>query len=148
MKIKIKIIEVSHDNLVDLFSTALYGNDRWCVDYDIDTYMKCKNIKQGECLEDKLARLILEGYPIQISDMYCDGEDEYYGKLMHRYDQVNNCMDYDVYLSDIIKGLEEASKNSTSIKYVLDLCDDPAQLDMFDADTLLQYIVFGKQIYG
>lgn len=148
MKIKIKITEVSYDNLVDLFSTALYGNNRWCVDYDVDTYNKNIEGKEDWCLEDKLAAMLIHGYPIQISDMYAEDKDEFYGKLIHRYDEVNCCMDYDVYMSDIIKGLEEASKNSTSIKYVLDLCDDPAQLDVFDADTLLQYIVFGEQIYG
>lgn len=147
MKINVEIREVSHENLVDLLSTALYGNHRWCADYDIDTYNKNIEGKEDWCFEDKLAAMLIHGYPIQISDMYAEDKDDFYGKLIHRYDEVNGCMDYDVYMSDIIAGLKKAWDKGEAVK-VLDLANEPENLDMWDADILLQYIVFGDYIYG
>jgi len=146
MKINFEIREVSHENLVNLFSTALYGNNKWCADYDVDTYLKCDGAEKNECLEDKLARMLLNGYPVQISDMYAEDETDFHGELKHRYDKENCCMDYDVYMSDIIAGLKKACDKGESVK-VLDLANEPENLDMWDADILLQYIVFGDYIY-
>lgn len=41
MKTKITVTEFTHDELVDLLSTALYGSSWFEADYDNDKYYNC-----------------------------------------------------------------------------------------------------------
>lgn len=38
MNASINISDINHEDLVNLFSTSLYGNNKWCVDYDREEY--------------------------------------------------------------------------------------------------------------
>ena len=57
--ITINKVDIAHDDLVTLFSDALYG------DYTFDVYVDEKNkpLKEGEgdCYEDKLANVLQNG---------------------------------------------------------------------------------------
>ena len=86
MKIKTTIESITHDDLVELFSTALYGSDIFGVDYDAEVYNHCPDKKGNDCLEDKIARILLNGGSITISDLYADDENDFYGELRHEYD--------------------------------------------------------------
>ena len=146
MKINVTINEVSHENLVDLFSTAIFYNYKWMAYYDYDTYERYAK-SEGDCFEDKLARLLLKGFSITIGDSLAEDEEDVYGNLEHYWDEDEECMMYTVKLSDVISGLEKASKNYNHLERVLMLAHDPSQMDIYDADILLQYIVFGEYIY-
>lgn len=147
MKINVTIKEVDHENLVDLLSTALYGNDKFYSDYDRDWFIEHCKREDGDCIEDAMAKVLLAGGKIEISDRYAEGADDSYGTLSHKWDSENWCMDYDVTLQDVVNGLQKAADDGESER-VYNLANDAGQLDMYDADVLLQYIVFGECIYG
>ena len=79
MKLISAISEITHDDLVELFSTALYGCEIFVVDWPND---HPEIFKEGDCIEDKLARCLLNGQHIIIGDRY--SEEEFYGDLPHR----------------------------------------------------------------
>ena len=56
-------------------------------------------------------------------------------------------MTYPITLKDIKRGLKKAYEcgQSERVNY---LVNDPGQMDMIDADVLLQIIVYGEVIYG
>ena len=54
MKTKITVTELSHDDLTNLLSVALYGSTWFGTSYDREIYKNLTNTT-GECLEDKLA---------------------------------------------------------------------------------------------
>lgn len=147
MNATVNISDINHEDLVNLFSTSLYGNNKWCVDYDRDEYEKECLTDSNDCIEDKIAKLLLAGCSIEISDLYSEDETDGYGKVMHAWDKENECMVYNITLEDVRKGLNKASRKGYH-KLVMDLAYEPGDLDMFDADLLLQFIVFGDYIYG
>lgn len=145
---KVKIEDINHDDLVNLLSTALYGNNMWYCEYDADWYYEHCNDCEADCYDDKIARILLAGGSVEVSDRMAEDKDEVYGKLPHKWDEENDCMDYTVTLDDIRKGLEKACKDDNMTVQVYDLMNDPAEIDMYDASNLLQVIVFGECIYG
>lgn len=147
MKINVTIKEVDHENLVDLFSTGLYGNGKFYSDYDRDWFNEHCKKDDGDCYEDSMAKVLLAGGKIVISDRYAEGADDFYGTLPHKWDSEHWCMDYDVTLQDVVNGLQKAADDGESER-VYNLANDAGELDMWDADVLLQYIVFGEYIYG
>lgn len=148
MKARISISDFTHDDLVNLLSTALYGNDAWCVDYDKETYEWDCVTSKDDCLEDKLAKLLLVGYTIEMSDRYSESEEDVYGDNKHVYwDEEHEVMTYPITLLDIKEGLEKAYENGEAER-VNCLINEPEQMDMIDADVLMQYIVYGEVIYG
>lgn len=77
--VKISKLELEHDDLVDLFSTALYGQDIFECDYGDDELSEkimneyrakyaSENNGEKPCYEDVLAELILKGGCIYVSD--------------------------------------------------------------------------------
>ena len=160
MKIKTTIESITHDDLVELFSTALYGSDIFGVDYDAEVYNHCPDKKGNDCLEDKIARILLNGGSITISDLYADDENDFYGELRHEYDSSYRSMDYTVTIQDIENGLAkcasgdfEANEGCDNEHHYIakcfnDLVACEGDLDLFEAQNLLQIILFGKLIYG
>ncbi len=129
MKTKTTITEITHDDIVNLLSTGLYGSQFLGVDYSIEDYRKIPNPDEYDCTEDKCAKLLLNGKSIVI---------------------YNETMDYTITLSDIKKGLEKALDNGGwDAKCAFDLInDDSCNLDLTEAENLLQIITFGEAIYG
>lgn len=148
MKAKIIISEITHDDLVDLFSTALYGNYSWSADYDSKFYREKCDAKEDDCYEDKLAKCLLNGGTIEIGDRNAEDASDVYGNNKRVYwDDEQEIMIYPITLKDIKKGLEKAYENGQAER-VNWLINEPCQMDMIDADVLLQYIVYGEVIYG
>lgn len=145
MKLISAISKITHDDLVELFSTALYGCEIFVVDWPND---HPEIFKEGDCIEDKLARCLLNDQHIIIGDRYSD--EVFYGDLPHRWDDENWCMDYTVKLADIEKGLNKAlNYGGWPQKYVYNLCNaDEGDFDYPQALCLLQFILFGEEIYG
>lgn len=149
MKTKTIIEELNHDDLVNLFSTALYGSWTFCASYDSAEYHALPNADGNDCYEDKLAKLLLAGKSIEIGDRYAEDESDHYGKLQHKWDDDEEVMVYNITLKDIIKGLQIATdKGGWTAKCVRHFADEDGLFDLLEAEALLQVVIFGEVIYG
>lgn len=158
MKTKTTITELTHDDLVDLFSTALTGSSYLSADYE-----ESIEYDEKDCFEDILANILLHDGSIKVTDYYADGC--VYGSLPHEY--VDNDDEgevvYVLTLDDIKRGLQHALDGTFKLnrgyeiherrmarKAFESFVDEESNYD-FDlsyADTLLQIILFDEIIYG
>ena len=69
MKTKTTITELTHDDLVNLFSTALYGSSYLSADWDDDL-----PTNEDSCYEDTIADILLAGGHVYVKDHYAEGE--------------------------------------------------------------------------
>lgn len=163
MKTKITITELSHNDLVDLFSTALYGSSYLSADYTIED-RKSVDISDDDCYEDIIAKILLSGKNIEVTDNYAEGCS--YGSLPYRFqdkDDDDSSVIYRVTLEDIIRGLEKASdgtfnagndewtertKKSARVSFDSFMDEDRGDFDLVRADILMQIILFDEIIYG
>lgn len=155
---KTRIEKIEHEDLVNLFSSGLYGNPRIGADYDKDFYNSIPVGKvTGDCYEDKLADVLLNGGKVYLYDEYAEGD--VYGSRGEIIEEDDTAM-YPTTLEDIKTGLENAFNGTfktsdpedSSKKYAAecanDLVEDEAMnLDLNEADTLLQIIMFNEIIY-
>jgi hypothetical protein len=149
MKAEIKITDITHDDLVNLLSAASCGSSWLGLNYDsIEYFELSQEQKYGDnCVEDKMASLLLAGKSVELYDMYSESEEDFYGTLPHHYDDEGD-MFYTVTLKDIKKGLESAYTDSYGRKCINDLIDDGYDLDLPEAEYLIQIILFGEELYG
>lgn len=124
MKTQIKVTGIEHEELVDLLSTALYGSSWFAARYDRSLYETIEN-KQGECFEDKLADMLLAGHKISIVDGEDDGDAVYEIGLQDFLDVASTEKGYQL-LNDVLSG----------------------DGDYYTADSFLQRVVFGEEVYG
>ena len=151
MKIKVTITEISHDDLVDLISTAFTYSTFLVANYDSIEYKQLPNADENnDCLEDKMAKLLLAGKSVEFCDRYAEDSSDSHGNLPHMYDNDYGTMDYTVTLEDIKKGLQKAlNKGGYSAECAMNLINaDDGNLDQPQAEELVQYIMFGESIYG
>lgn len=159
MKIKseVTIDEITHDDLVNLFSTALYGSSYLSADYD-----EAIEHDEEDCFEDELAKILLHGGSIQVTDHYAEGCA--YGKLPHTIDKYNDeCVTYTLTFADVVKGLtnaangtfklsgkkvyQEQDKKAAKVSFD-NLAEESLEFDLVRADILMQIILFDEIIYG
>ena len=76
MKTNLTISEITHKDLVNFFSTSLYGSTYLEADYTNPSLKE-----EGDCFEDVLAKNLLAGDSVVITDWYAEGEA--YGSLFH-----------------------------------------------------------------
>ena len=143
MKFEVTIKEMSHDELVDLFSTALYSNPAFGCDYSKEEYYKVA--KKDDCYEDVIAKILLNGGKVEVIDRYSENGDEAYSENAY-WDDCEEHFVYPINLHDVFKGLERASANEYDNKRFMAFINEES--DMIDCDILLQYICYGKAIYG
>ena len=161
MKLKnnVEIIDITHEDLVNLFSTALYGSSYLSAEYDKDFYNSIpKDKKEGDCFEDHIADVLLNGGEIYIYDAYSEGElYSKNGELIKEEYGGEEYAQYTLTLTDIIEGLQRAAngtyKTNNDTKYIRQCFnefaeDDCYDLDLTDADALMQVITFNELIYG
>lgn len=137
MKTKITVSEFTHDDLTNLLSTALYGSYWAGAGYDKEVY-KTLSETHGNCLEDKLADMLLAGHKISIRDYEAEGE--IYSENFVGFDGEHSI--YKVCLKDFLK----TASTKTGYKLVNEVLSGEG--DYFTADAYLQRVVFGKEIYG
>ena len=139
MKTEIKVTELEHEELVDLLSTALYGSTWFDASYDKDIYEKLEQT-HGECFEDKLADMLLNGHKITITDLEAEGE-SYSEKFVKFEGKYQNAV-YEVELNDFL--------NVASTKKGFRLLEDvlSGEGDYYTADAFLQRVAFGEEVYG
>ena len=120
--------------LSDWLSTATYGSF-WCEcnvheDTSDEVYYKAK--ENNDCREDKWADVLLNGGTLIIIDReeYNDGDED---EACHK-----------MTLDDIERALPLFMINHPSQWTAI--MDET--MDLYDADALLQFVVFGEVIYG
>ena len=140
MKFELKVTEITHDELVSVFS-MLYTTNDFQFAYNKKNYAQIPEDKrEGDCLEDKVADSLLNGFKVAITDTYAEGE--VYGKnLEHEIDD-DGAVTYYVGLQDFLNGFS----NKDAMDHVKDLADEND--DYTTAYCLIQYVLFGEQIYG
>lgn len=148
MKIKTIITEINHDDLVNLFSTATYGSDYFGVVKKKKDYYGTELEDENDCCEDSWSKILLAGKPVYVLDYY--SEEVAYGNLPHVWDEKRGAMKYTVTLEDIKNGLQKALDNGGwDAECANDLINENSyNLDLTEAENLLQIITFGETIYG
>ena len=139
MKTEIKVTAMSHDELVDLLSTALYDSQWFVASYDREIYESLACVT-GECFEDKLADMLLAGHNITIIDIEADGE-KHSDKCVRFEGQYDDAI-YEVGLNDFLE-VASTPKGYKLINEVLS-----GEGDYYTADSFLQRVVFGEEVYG
>lgn len=155
MKRNITITEITKDDLVNLFSTSLYGSLYLVADYPKGEY------DADDCYEDKLAKALLNGQTIVVRDTYAEGC--VYGNLPHELEGCEEDEDianvaYKVTLEDVKRGLERAGSGTFKINFDGEekfaseafnmFANEDLSFDFTYADCLMQIIVFNELIYG
>ena len=155
MKTRTIITEINHEDLVDLLSTALYGSSMLACDYSKQAYKEYCEVDENDCIEDKMAKLLLADKCIYIGDMYAEDLDDTYGSVLeHEFD--GDTMWYKVTLDDIKRGVQtcldgrdekgyDAYLRSCAIDFIN---HDEGNLDLPEAEAIMQVVLFGKLIYG
>ena len=140
MTFNVQVTGVTHEELVNLFSTAFYGNEYMGATYDKNELNQIPEDKrEGDCFEDFLADMILNGKSIQVTDYLAEGED--YGCLHCYPADDDEFIVYDLELEDILKGLS----SEANFRMMQEI--QSGEGDMFTAYTLIQRIIFGIEIY-
>ena len=155
MKTKTTITELSHEDLVNLLSTATYDSIWLSCSISQATRDAIKDLP-GDCREDIWANALLNGFPIYLTDHQADGC--YYGGHDHGITDEDESVTYRITLDDIIAGLQSAldgdfapndeDEVELAARCVLHLRDESFDFDAADAEILAQIIMFGSIIYA
>lgn len=152
---QVTITEITTEDLVNLFSTALYGSS-----YLTAGYEESVEYDEDDCHEEIMANILLNGGKVKVTDHYADGC--HYGRLPWRYEEDYE-VTYEVGLEDIKRGLERAASGtfdagndewteqelrSARISFESFANEDSVDFDLVRADILMQIILFDKTIYG
>lgn len=156
---KTVITEIDHDDLVNLFSTALTGSDMFGCEYDKEAYAKIPPEKTiGDCFEDRIADTLLNGGKVYVYDYYADGE--VYGSKGKVMDDGSGDGIYEIGLQDVVNGLQAAANGSFKwnddseekcARQSFDAFAEDEEMGEFDiesAESLMQIILFNEFIYG
>ena len=157
MKTQIKITDINHEDLVDLFSTAFYDSLNFGVTY-ADSAKNIIKREENDCFEDVLAKIAMNAKLANDKLMVFDNnaeDGEFYGSNDYdvRKGEYNNLETYYyIGIKEIIKGLEaSANSNEAYIRKSFNAFvnrEDDGEWDAITADILMQMIVFGEVIYG
>lgn len=146
---KTKVTELTHDDIVTILADGLYGCSHLGLDYNSEDWESLPEEKrEGECIEDKCADLLLNGKSITIADFYAED----YGIHSTKGKMVKN-LEWSI-------GCEEVGEYTITLQDVLDACSTPDGLrcashllldetgDHWDAYNIIQIAMFGEIIYG
>ena len=149
MKTKTIISDINFEDLVDLFSTALYCSQKFDAYYNKSDYEKRTEKNDGDCYDDKLARILLNGGTVVVFDLYAEMDGDFYGDLPHKWNEKHEAMDYTVSLKDIEVGIQKAIDNGGwSAECARDLVNhEDGNLVLQEAEEVMQWILFGESIY-
>jgi hypothetical protein len=148
MKTKTIIEEFNQEDLVDLLCTATYGSEYFACRIPKGNYKGTELEDDTDCSEDCWAKVLLAGKTLYVYDYY--SEEMAYGNLPHKWIEDEQAMRYTITLEDIKKGAQQVldSNNNYDKKCMLDWMTGEGDMDLFEAENLLQTFVFGEAIYG
>lgn len=129
MKTSFEIQELTHTELSDFLSTALSGSFWAGVDYDEsdEKSVEIQSEYDEPCFEDILASILLGGKTITIID---DEEEK----------------EYKLDLKMIINAFNKVAKNEDYRHHVWNIINE--DYDFNDADIVLQFAIFGEEMYA
>ena len=148
-----KSIPLNHNDLAYFFDTLLNNDAEYTMEFDKTFYDSIpNNKKKGDNFSDKLADSLLSGGNIDIYDNRSENSVLVYNGT----DFVNQGTKYTINISDIVNGLSKAAngtyKVNNDIEWVSscfnDFKNDEGGFDFFEADALMQIILFNELIYG
>ena len=155
MKTKTTITELSHEDLVNLLSTATFGSSWLSCSISQATRDAIKDLP-GDCREGIWANALLNGFPVYLTDHQADGF--YYGGHDHGITDEDGSVTYRITLEDVIAGLQLAldgdfapndeEEVELAARCVLHLRDESFDFDATDAEILAQIIMFNSIIYA
>ena len=129
MKTTIKITELTHTEMSDFLSTALYGSIWASASYDESDKedVEIQSEFDKPCHTDILASLLLAGKTITIND----NEEE---------------KEYKITLENLIKGFNKVGRDKDYRHHVWNIINE--DYDYYDADIILQFAIFGNETYA
>ena len=160
MKTQTIVKEITHEDLVNLLSGALYGSNYLSADYE-----EAVEYDEDDSYEDVMANILLHGGTIYITDHYAE-DGEVYGNLsceVKEDDEGNLSTTYSVTLNDIKDGLERAANGTFNAGLISDWRErsiefakrsfeafswNEREWDAITADCLMQIILFDEIVYG
>lgn len=163
MKTEVTITDITQEDLVNLLSSALYGSNYLSADYE-----ESVEHDEEDCYEDIMAKILLNGGKILITDGYAENG-EVYGFLPCRVDEDEDGITttYFVTLPAIVSGLMRAANGTFNVGENDDYCPDwqdknkafawrsfnafaydDTEWDLTTADCLMQIILFNEIVYG
>lgn len=147
MKATINIKDISHEDLVDFFSTALYGSTNF-YGHLLHEYAHLEGDER--IYEDKIANVLLKGGKFSVVDMEADESVNGPAKGVEARVIEDGQVEYTFDLEAVKKGLKRAFTDTKGGGFpaILNLLLDDGTFDATDADNLLQMIVFGEIVYG
>lgn len=153
MKTKTTITEITHEDLVNLLSTATYGSSWVSCTVSGLTHNAVKS--DGDCREDIWANALLAGHPIYLTDEQAEGC-TYGGKTLCVNE--DESVTYRIELDDVKQGIADAldgnfapgdeDEREWAAKCAIHLADESTEFDADEADALMQIIMFGSLIYA
>ena len=148
MKTRTIIEEFSQEDITDLLCTAIYGSEYFACEIPKGNYAGTELDDENDCLEDAWAKVLLAGKTLYVYDYY--SEEEAYGNLPHKWIEDEQAMRYTITLEDIKKGAQKALDSGCEYdrKCMLDWMTGDGDMDLCEAENLLQLFVFGETIYG
>lgn len=147
MKCTINIKNFTHEDLVDFFSTALYGSTTF-YGHLLPRFAHLE--EGGTCYEDKIANVLMKGGEFAVVDMEADGEINGPAKGVVAKIMEEGEVEYTFNLKHLENGLKMAfkDKDGGGFMSLVNLLMNDGTFDAVDADNLLQTIVFGEIVYG
>lgn len=129
MKTSFEIQELTHTELSDFLSTALYGSFWASAGYDESDKesVEIQSEYDEPCFEDILASLLLGGKTITIID---DEEEK----------------EYKLDLKTLLNGFNKVAKSEDYRHHVWNFITE--NYDYNDADIVLQFAIFGEETYA
>ena len=127
-ELKVKVLELSEDNIVTIMSGASYGISYWCSEMALEEGMYNKYRKEDDCVEDVQARAIKDGNPM----IFRDSED-YDEKYYLTYDR-------------LLKGVEKFIESGRCVD--INEIFEEGNEDSEDMDYIIQYALFNDIIFG
>lgn len=161
MRIKFVLSNLTKDDLVELLSTAIC--DSWLgYEYRIEGNEDISFDDNGEGFIERIARCLLQGKKIEMFDRYAKDENDFhYSNIEHYWDErLERCqgeaedgfMVYRVSLKDIEDGLSKMLEvgHGWALNCVMSFInyDRDGDFDKQKAETIIQYILWGEEIYG
>lgn len=148
MKTKTIITEIKQEDLVDFFSTAIFGSEFFDIKVPKNSYYGTELESEDDCREDKWAKVAMSGKPIYVYDYY--SEEESYGDKPHKWIASKEAMRYTITLDDIKAGIQKCIDSDSDFlqECARDLINGGYDLDLPEAEAILQVITFGELIYG
>jgi len=127
-ELKVKVSELTENDIVTIMSGASYGISYWCSEMGLEEGMYKKYRKEDDCIEDVYARALKDGKPMIFKDI--EEED---GKYFLTYDR-------------LLKGVEKFIESGRC--YNINEIFEEGNEDANDMDCIIQYALFDKIIFG